>query len=240
MSILQFTEAELSMMRMHYLQEYNSTLKKLEELSTMLQKLGISSDSKSKPVSLRAVKEQASAATAVAPKKRGRKPGSKKISAPVKSATPEVEAAPKRRGRPAKAKPEVKAPALKAKATVKAKAAKVTKTVTPKVAKAAKPAVKAKATKAVKAVAPKVAKAPKGKKISWAKFVVNTLLKSPTPMSAPELLHAGTDQFAVTDANRIKSMQALQAALFRLSKKTGKLDSEKTKGSYIGYFVKKK
>ncbi len=181
MSTINFTDSELTLMRMHYQQEYNNTLKKLDELATILNKLGVANRNTplvkvaATPAAAQVV-EDTVASTPITPGKRGRKP---------------------------------KAAGTTASAIV---------INTPK----------------------KIDPLKKGKKISWAKFVVRELKSSSTPMSAPELLQAGSDQFGITDANRNKAMQALQATLYRLSKKSDTLGSEKKKGSYVGYFLNKK
>jgi len=205
MSVIQLSDSELSLLRMHTLSEYNQTLKKLEELNIILKKLGIGNGE----VKAKAIKEVAPTVKAPTGKKRGRKPTIKPV---VVNET--ITTAPKKRGR----KPSIKTVVNTTTSPIKTKVAK--------------------AEKVAKVV--KLKKTPKGKRISWAKFVVSTLKASKTPMSAPELLEAGKTQFAVTDANRNKAMQALQATLFRLSKKSDVLGAEKTKGSFVGYFLKKK
>lgn len=267
MSIVHFSEAEISMLRMHYLQEYNSTAKKLEELGTILNKLGITNNSidlsgvsqKTTKLSKASIEMNAPAAPVTKPalklsSKAGRKLGRKsvnKISSPSTAASTKevVKSSPKSQAK-SSAKAAVKAAsktvtkvAAKTKAPKKAVTKSATKAPTKAAAKpASKVVAKNKAVPAAKVkAAPKavVAKAKKGKKVSWAKFVTMTLKTSPTPMSAPELLEAGKNQFDITAATRNKAMQALQATLFRLSKKSDVLGSEKQKGAYLGYFLKK-
>ncbi len=182
MSVIQLSDAELSMLRMHYLQEYNQTAKKLEEINIILNKLGISNNGF----------------------------GAKKIT----------------NLKPPVAEP---IPAL----------TKPTKALVSKTKGLRKSIVTKKAAVPVKTEVKGVVKNKRAKKISWPKFIVLTLKNSKTPMSAPELLEAGKDQFTVNDSNRTKAMQALQAALYRLSKKDNVLAAEKTKGAYVGYFINK-
>ncbi|MES2630121.1 MAG: hypothetical protein V4616_14245 [Bacteroidota bacterium] len=184
MSNVQFSDAEINMLKMHYLQEYNTTVKKLEELNTILKRLGVSTSVSHIPSQL----------PGSAVSKSARQPSDAALEEAVDSMD-ELSAdanGTRRPGRPAKGGFD-QAPAPKKKFV----------------------------------------------KMSWAKFVKMTLKASPTPMSAPELLEAGRDQFSITDETRTKAMQALQATLFRLSKKSDVLGSEKQKGSYVGYFLNK-
>lgn len=171
MSVINFSNGEISLLRLHYLQEYNNTRKKLEDIISILKKLGVSDAS-------------------------------------------------------AEAIQELQVPAMTATQEPRAKRAYNRKSKTAPAARAA--AVEAEVAKPRK-------RGRKPKKISWAKFAVKTLNTAGRPLSAREILEAGADQFGVTDANRTKAMQALQATLFRLTKKSNQLSSSKEKGSYVTY-----